>query len=482
MPSLRSVTGNTLLLSTAQIVNPFTSILLVSAIARLRGAEVLGEYSLVLTIFYMAVDFAGLGLNTPITRAVATNKERASDFLIVASLIGLVTSLLAIAGVQSLTILLDYSDDIRTPAALILWAVVPSVLILFYEAIFLAFQKVRYIAGISIVENACKVVIGMFLMAKGGDILALFFVIVVLRFSVLIAYLLIFDAVITKIVLRFSRDIVSDLWRVSPIFTGNLLIAALFNRVDILVLSKLATIADVGFYSAALRFVDIARLVPISFNKAVFPVFCEVYSTDQDACKRLFLRSVTYLVVFGFGAALGIYFLADFLITAVYGSGLIAAAHSLRIMALVMIPASLSPTFAAMLFAAKYEKLDLFSNIVKFPVFGVLCIVLTMLFHNAGTAAALVFSEMVLSLLLAFFLRAQVFRFALLGNITRTFLIAAVTFLVASLLTSLSTALAGVVVLPVFMSLLLLLYPELRADAFAQVSDFSGLYGRRYLK
>jgi hypothetical protein len=83
---------------------------------------------------------------------------------------------------------------------------------------------------------------------------------------------------------------------------------------------------------------------------------------------------------------------------------------------------------------------------------------------------------------LAFFLKVHVLRFAMLGSITRTFLIAAASFLFASLLATLSTALAGVTVLPVFMSLLLLFYPELRADAFALTSALTGFYNRKYLK
>lgn len=472
MSSLRSITGNTLLLSIAQVVNPLTSVLLVSAIARLKGAEALGEYSLVLTIFYMAVDFAGLGLHTPITRAVTTNKEKASDFLVVASLIGLATGVLAIAGVQMLALLLDYSTEIRSSTSLILWAVVPSVLIVFYEAIFLAFQKVQYIAGLSIVENLCKVAIGVFLLSKDADVLSLFFVIVALRFLMLVAYLSIFNAVIARIAVRFSRQIVSELWKVSPVFTGNLLIGALFGRVDVLVLSKLGTMADVGYYSAALRFIDIARLIPISFNRAAFPVFCEFYATDRDSCRQLFLRSVSYLIVLGFGSALGIYFLADFLVTTVYGPDMEEAVGILRIMALLMIPASLSPTFAALLFAAKYERLDLFSNVIKFVVFVILCIVLTSSFFKSGTAVALVVSELVLSLLLGFFLMTNVFDLNLFGSFTRAFLTAALVFFLTYALALMSPVLAGVVVLPMYLFLTLLFHSDMRTEVFALGSVF----------
>ena len=464
MTTWSTIVSSTLLLSSAQILNPLTSVLLVLAIARLQGAEILGKYSLVLTIFYMAVAIAGLGLNTPITRAISVNKNKAPDFLIVSSLIGLATGLIAIGGVQILIFLLDYPPDVQISANLLMWAVIPSVLVLFYEAIFIAFHKVPIIATVSIVENICKVAIGLILLTTGKDIFTLFLVIICLRFLVFVVYLLLFQVSIAVIVPQINWAIFAELWKVSHVFAANLLIGALSGRVDVLILSKLGTMADVGYYSAALRFIEIARLVPTSFMRAIFPVLCETYYSSRKTYERLFTQSVTYMIVFGVGTTLGIYLLTSPLITVLYGDDFTGAEPPLKILSFLMIPASLTPVFAALLFAANRELLDFFANIASTSLLVVLCMVLTPIWFSSGTAIALVISESILFMCLMLFMRTRIYKAKLLRGSGWPIVAGLMAYSFGSLVSTLPIALQGVLTLSVYMVLTLAFQPALRED------------------
>ncbi len=464
MLSMRTIASNALLLSTAQILNPLTSIFLVSAIARLQGAEALGQYSLVLTLFYMAVAVAGLGLNTPITRAVSIRKDQACDYLIVVSIIGLIAGLLAIAGVRLIVTVLSYSQEIQASAITISWAIIPAVLISLYEAIFLAFHKAHFIASLSIVENVCKVSIGLILLALEKDILTLFILITCLRSITLVVYLLYFRIAIANITLHINWTIIKELWKVSPIFTGNLLVEALFGRVDILILSKLGTVADVGYYSAALRFVEIAKLVPVSYVRAAFPAMCEILQSNPNASKKLFLRSVSYMIIYGAGICISIFFFSELLITLLYGSNYSESESLLNILAFLIIPAALSPVMATTLFAGHHELLDFYANIIRITILVFLCAVLTPRWGSVGPAVSLIAADSILFICLTLLVRLKMFEFKLLKRFSWPVMAAVLAYAISLLIPKTPLILHGLIIIFSYFLLILLFQPTIRKD------------------
>ena len=468
MTSVRKVVSNTALLSAAQILNPLTSIVLVSAIARAHGAEVLGKYSLVLAIFYMATGLGGLNLQTPITRSVAVRKERASDFLVAASALGLVSSLLAIGGAHVFVELLDYSPDVSHAVSVLIWAVIPSMLIMYCEALFIAFHKAQYIAGISIGENVAKVVVGLILISTGKGILELFVAFLSLRICACATFLVLFSAKIGPIKGRLDREIVSELRKVGPVFTGNLLIETLFGKVDVLLLSKLATMADVGYYSVALRLILIAKLVPQSFTSAVLPVMCEVLLESKEKCNRLFTRSANYMAAYGFAAALIVVILSEALIIIVYGEHAPEAELVLSLLALAIVPGSLTPVLAAMLFAANREKLDLWANLLRVALLVVLCVVLIPLRSSLGAAMAFIISQVLFLGSLALLVRHAVLsaRIApsLLCPVFAASLGYGISYFVPEMAPLIRGLLQSVLALLIYMMILVALLPALRND------------------
>ncbi len=466
MTRLRTIASNTALLSFAQVLNPITSVLLISAIARLQGVEVLGKYSLVLAIFYMAVNIATLGLGVPITRAVSIKKDQASDYLIVSGVLGLTAGCVAILGMRILVVLFDYPPDVIASANLLAWAVIPSVLILNIEAIYLAFEKAKMIAGLSIAENTCKVFIGITLLAMGKSVLDIFFAVVSLRFVFFFAYMLLFTTNISKITPRFNWDIARALRQVSPIFTSNLMFNALLGRVDLLILSKLTNMADVGMYSAALRIVQITALIPTSYKRAVLPVFCDTFYKAAERCRIVLQQSVVYMTFIGVGVALTTFLTAEFLIAVLYGNEFGEAVLPLRILALLLIANFLTPVFASVLFASNHELVDLFSNVVRTAVLVILCLVAIPIAGTLGAAIALVLSELVQLVIVAWFVRKKCIDVNVLWNFTWPLVGAACGYAV-SLLFPPNPVLRGIVALVTYIAVVLFFHSKLRNDVAA---------------
>jgi O-antigen/teichoic acid export membrane protein len=109
------------------------------------------------------------------------------------------------------------------------------------------------------------------------------------------------------------------------------LFAALQIRLSIILLERLATTAEVGYFSAASRFVEAARTIPNAFFGALFPALAAL-AADRLRMARTFRRSMTGLGVFGAAAGIGFTLLALPVITLTYGDGFEPAALVLQVL------------------------------------------------------------------------------------------------------------------------------------------------------
>ena len=69
----------------SNVISPFFSIALVLAISRLQGVELLGKYSLLMTVFILGQACGTLGLSIIITRETAQFVQREYDPIAIAA-------------------------------------------------------------------------------------------------------------------------------------------------------------------------------------------------------------------------------------------------------------------------------------------------------------------------------------------------------------------------------------------------------------
>ncbi|MFN8447320.1 MAG: oligosaccharide flippase family protein [Anaerolineae bacterium] len=96
--------------------------------------------------------------------------------------------------------------------------------------------------------------------------------------------------------------------------------AALQIRLSVILLERLATTAEVGYFSAASRFVEAARTIPNAFFGALFPALA-LLAADRLRMARTFRRSLIGLGAFGAAAGVGFSLLALPVIRLTYGDG-----------------------------------------------------------------------------------------------------------------------------------------------------------------
>ena len=133
-------------------------------------------------------------------------------------------------------------------------------------------------------------------------------------------------------------------------------------------------------------------------------------------------------------------------------------------MAFFVIPSSLTPVFAALLFAGNLEILDLRSNIARIIFLVLLCFLFVPVFGVLGAVGALVFSQLAFLFFLLFYVRARVFTVRLFHAFRLPLVAALVACLFVLIIPTFSDVRQGFLAVAVYMIVMLVIQPELRSD------------------
>lgn len=415
----RKTVRNTALLVAFEIANPLLSLLLVGTMSRRLGAEGLGAYNLLLTFFFVVHSFTALGLNTLITREVARNREAALRYLASSSVLGVTAAVLGALGLEIAVRLAGYDAQVTRSAWMIGIALLPSIVILYIEAIFIAYEQVHFIVYTALVENVLKVFIGLWLLHSGFGVGALIASFTALRFLALAVELAIFQLRIAPLAWRFDREVVRFLARNVPVFGGILVVATLYARADVFLLSTLSGLTAVGFYTAAYRLFALSQVVPKSFNTSIYPVLSHLFVHSPDGYRRAKSLSIRYTVVLLLPVAAGIHGVAEPVMRLLFGTEFVEAAPILRVVIWTLVPYGVTKVLASSLFASNRQVIDLNVNLLGLAANLALNLLLIPRYGAVGCAWSTLISMVFFLACQFFFLRREmlpIVRHAALGR------------------------------------------------------------------
>ncbi len=150
-----------------------------------------------------------------------------------------------------------------------------------------------------------------------------------------------------------------------PIVGAIPIVNALYWRADTLLLTWLRGLADVGFYGAATRILDVTRSLPQAYARALYPQLSRAAPGGRGTVSLALSRqSLTWVVAGTIPLSLVISGLAGTIITVSTVPTSTPAAQALAVMAWVMIPYTLTNTLAQILFATGNQAFDLKVNVI----------------------------------------------------------------------------------------------------------------------
>jgi O-antigen/teichoic acid export membrane protein len=238
------------------------------------------------------------------------------------------------------------------------------------------------------VENAAKVATGLWLLRHGYGVVALMSSFAAFRLLNLLLNLTVFHFRIAPLKWDYDRAVLQKLLRNVPVFGTIFVVAALYLRTDVFMLSKLGTLAAVGYYTTGYRLFAISQVVPKSFNTSIYPVMSKLFHDSQDSFQKASSLAVRYILVALLPIAAGIAGLADPLVRLLFGQGFGDAASVLKVVIWTLVPYGIVRVLASSLFASNRQHIDLKVNLLGLATNIILNVMLIPRFGILGCAWA----------------------------------------------------------------------------------------------
>jgi O-antigen/teichoic acid export membrane protein len=168
----------------------------------------------------------------------------------------------------------------------------------------------------------------------------------------------------------------------------SLLTGYLLFHIDVLMLGALASLREVGLYSVATRLALPLFLVLDSVARAFAPLAAHLYSHDQSRrLATVYAAATEWVLAINVPAGVLIAVNAE-PILALFGQEFVAAAPALRVLSAGIVVATACGTAASMLTMTRWQRLEMFDNLLLLSLNVVLNLMLVPRFGALGAAAA----------------------------------------------------------------------------------------------
>ncbi len=401
---------NTFFLSVAQIVNPILSMFLVLVLSRKLGPEGLGIYTTVLTLFTFFSLFSALGLNSYIIREISSDRSKAEKIFFNSFFLGTLSSLVFCVFMVLTAIILGYSSVLLTASIIMASALFFKTISAFTQSMLQAFERMEYCSIILIVETIVKVAGGVGVVVAGYQIIYVILIVALANVLSMLLGVYFVNKHIFKLHIRFEYDLLWKMIREIPVFFMLSLVVMVYWQIDILMLSKIKGMVDVGYYSAAYRFLTIGIGLANCYIAAIFPVISRFYVESKNNFQQSCVSSIKYLSLTIIPIALITTYLSKDIIRLFYGDEFVVSAQTLQILiwTLVLFPAA--NILGNGLVASHQQKIDLLINVLSASFNIVLNLILIPKYSHVGAGIATLLSITFFVIIQQIFVRRVLFK------------------------------------------------------------------------
>ena len=329
----RQIFKNTAVLGIARLADMVAGLVLAFFVSRLLHASGLGVYSAAMA-YYGLIAMAGeMGSTNYLVREIAKDPSATNRYLVHVSVMATAVSAVVMAVFLIVLPYLNYSVELATSLYVIALAIIPGTLKTIQEAVFVAHQRVEFVAYTTLFTVVIEIGLSVYLLLQGQGILSLLVVFVVIQYIVMIGYSFFTSRYITKLHwefdFRFARRILGEI----KTFAASSLLGGLFARPEIILLSLVSNDAQIGYYGAALKLVDMWYLLPQVYMTNVFPVLSRSYHRADQKSQVIQDKSIKYLLALSLPLAAGLIAVARPVVYLLYGPGFAPSAVALRLLA-----------------------------------------------------------------------------------------------------------------------------------------------------
>ena len=300
---LARLSSDTATLLAARVIAQGLTLLFTLAVARTLGDQGFGQFAFISAVVAIANVVTTFGQDTILIRDVAAGHPAGAPngLFSAALLIQLGLSALFIAALLVIGPRLG-NQTAETQTALLVAAL--SLIPLAYSTVLSAILRGRGRMGaFALFSCATAAILGLgalVLWRRGGDLLDAAFILLTAQIGGAIVAFVLYRRVSVWPGRwpRPARRQLSRAWRTGSVLAGLMILAVLYQRLDVLLLSLLAGDAATGYYAAAARILEALKILPGAFFGALLPILVAGERPDiRHAYRRSFAALLGLSVV-----------------------------------------------------------------------------------------------------------------------------------------------------------------------------------------
>jgi O-antigen/teichoic acid export membrane protein len=185
----------------------------------------------------------------------------------------------------------------------------------------------------------------------------------------------------------------------------------LYAKTNIIILSKLVTDQEMGFYMAALTLVENLYFIPTALLTSIFPAFSRLYGASLDTLKNAYIKISKYLIILSVAVSLGTIIVSEKIITIIFGSQFTLSASILNILIFLWVFNFFSNAQSIILWSIHKEKVQVIIMFIALITSVILNFTFIILFGIIGAAYAAVLTESLVVALITVVLWRLEFRY-----------------------------------------------------------------------
>jgi len=369
MTRVTSVLRNTGYVALGETAKPVLSFVLILLISRMLGRDGVGVYAIVLTFSGVFELVATAGLGPLIIRGVAADRSKLSTYVSGSIGVALLATLVLVPAILLVLRALHYPQEVEHGIRLLTYTLVLAIVQQHVLSACEGLQVMALRTVISVMDIAGRLAIGVFMVVGGHGIFGVIQGMVIMRvITVALALWGLRTHAGLRLDARAMLRTAPGLIRLGAPFLLMTLASTGFWSANILMLSKLNPVEDVGVYNAAVRISEILKNIFYSYLIVLLPMMAQAFATSLDDLRRECETSLKYLLILAVPAATGVSVLAGPIIRMVYGHSFDAAVPVLQVLAWTVCVFCVVLVFARVLVASHHQVLDLYCNVAALAI------------------------------------------------------------------------------------------------------------------
>ena len=307
-------------------------------IARKLGDEDFGKLSFAYSFAGICFIVADFGLSTILIRNVSRQKELTKEYVGNILVLKIVLSFICISVIGLFVLCTDYPADVITVLVIFGGVMFFKTLIDFFCAVLNAHERMDIEAFLKGTNHISLFLSGIVVLVVGYGLFGLINVfLTVYLVSSIIGFYIVYVSIV-EIRPCFNLRFWKNILRESLPLAFTVVFTVIYFKIDVVMLSLIrGDNSEIGWYSAAMRLIELVGIVPALIVSALFPIVSSLYKESTDSLKNVFKTSFRYLLAIALPIAVGTLLLSDRLIYIIYDKEYFKTVPALKILSFALI-------------------------------------------------------------------------------------------------------------------------------------------------